>query len=761
MLGRNLKYVYLSFLGLLLLAACTPDMTPSVTVPSGPKPLLDTLPEILELETQVGETAQKRFELKNENEGAISFSASVPLEDDWLSVSPADGVLEADSTVILTLNATCATRGTFESVFTLNIGAERAREFAVVLECRGGAATDNADSGDETSDTGTPDDGADGGTDGGTADGGEDSAADGSDDDAGEDDTTDAGTADTDADGADADGADSDDTTTDDTDTGGTNTGDGADDGGADGNADGGATGEDEADTDAGTDGEDAGDGADTAGDSDTGEDGDTGEETDGANGSDDGAADTGGADGGETAQAKLANLSATKLELNTQPGNSIAESISFSNAGNAALEYQLTQTSRETFLSFANAAGTLQPGQGDEIIVTATCPQDSDNLQSVLNLQTNDPERKSVTIEVELVCVTETPDSVTLSIGAQGPAKGRITSQPPGIDCLGSEGDCVAEFAGGDSVVLSAAAPDNAQFMGWLDGPCAGLLGKTCELELESDTDINVNFTSKNPNVYNISLRYSDDELSATQRRIVERAAQRWSQVITADLPDRKAADVVGLRCPSDVVDYSGFIDDLVISVSAPAIDGVNGLSAEAGPCHLRDNNLPYFGAVQIDAADLDRLESEGLLEALVLHEIGHVLGLGTLWDSSSFLAYDAETCAAATMVDYTGDNALTEYQAYGGEGRLAAEDEGASSTKCVHWSEAAFQNELMTGFLGDGAAPMSRITIAALEDLGYSVNYAAADSYELPDPAAIRTASLDPDAEISERLILPESLR
>ena len=36
---------------------------------------------------------------------------------------------------------------------------------------------------------------------------------------------------------------------------------------------------------------------------------------------------------------------------------------------------------------------------------------------------------------------------------------------------------------------------------------------------------------------------------------------------------------------------------------------------------------------------------------------------------------------------------------------------------------------NELMTGFLGTGRNPLSRMTVAALQDLGYEVNYDAAE--------------------------------
>lgn len=45
--------------------------------------------------------------------------------------------------------------------------------------------------------------------------------------------------------------------------------------------------------------------------------------------------------------------------------------------------------------------------------------------------------------------------------------------------------------------------------------------------------------------------------------------------------------------------------------------------------------------------------------------------------------------------------------------------------------------KSELMTGFLNSGLNPLSRITIATLGDLGYSVDYSTAESYGQNDVA------------------------
>lgn len=59
------------------------------------------------------------------------------------------------------------------------------------------------------------------------------------------------------------------------------------------------------------------------------------------------------------------------------------------------------------------------------------------------------------------------------------------------------------------------------------------------------------------------------------------------------------------------------------------------------------------------------------------------------------------------------------------------------------------------MTSFAGRGPMPLSRLTLGALADLGYSVNYAAADAYTIPNVAAQSVGQ-----EIKERLITPDGI-
>lgn len=53
---------------------------------------------------------------------------------------------------------------------------------------------------------------------------------------------------------------------------------------------------------------------------------------------------------------------------------------------------------------------------------------------------------------------------------------------------------------------------------------------------------------------------------------------------------------------------------------------------------------------------------------------------------------------------------------------------------TFCTHWDEECMGSELMTGFLennNQSTHPLSRISIAGLDDLGYTVDYTTADTF------------------------------
>jgi len=215
----------------------------------------------------------------------------------------------------------------------------------------------------------------------------------------------------------------------------------------------------------------------------------------------------------------------------------------------------------------------------------------------------------------------------------------------------------------------------------------------------------------------FNITLQLSG--LSASQQAIFQQAAAKWESIITGDLPNAT---------------YQGIaVDDVLIEGAGAAIDGVGGILGQAGPDAFRSGGagLPIHGTMEFDTADLTQLETDGELLAVILHEMGHVLGIGTIWQSSGLL-----TGFGGSNPLFIGAAAVTEYNALFGTNvtGVPVESGGGPGTAYGHWSETVFENELMTGYLSGSTQPISRVTVASLQDLGYTVNLAAADAYTPP---------------------------
>ena len=135
----------------------------------------------------------------------------------------------------------------------------------------------------------------------------------------------------------------------------------------------------------------------------------------------------------------------------------------------------------------------------------------------------------------------------------------------------------------------------------------------------------------------------------------------------------------------------------------------------------------------MSFDKADLRAMERDGTLADVITHEMGHVLGIGTIWTDKRLLRGEG-----GRNPTFTGANAMREYRKLRGGGALKpvpVEATGGSGTRDSHWRESIFANELMSGFVESAGNPLSRLTVASLKDLGYRVNLAAAERYTLPD--------------------------
>lgn len=214
--------------------------------------------------------------------------------------------------------------------------------------------------------------------------------------------------------------------------------------------------------------------------------------------------------------------------------------------------------------------------------------------------------------------------------------------------------------------------------------------------------------------------------------------AATRWETIITSDLTGIPLT--VGAGSCSSAVPINETIDDLMITVRLEPIDGAGSVLGSAGPCFTRTTGgLPILGAMRFDTADLANLEAAGSFGNVILHEMGHVLGIGTVWQSKGLLLNPSLPSAPGADTHFTGAQALIGFNNVGGStwtggSKTPVENtQGGSGTRDSHWREGVLANELMTGFLNNGTNPLSQLTIRSLVDLGYTVDLAQADAFNV----------------------------
>ena len=268
-------------------------------------------------------------------------------------------------------------------------------------------------------------------------------------------------------------------------------------------------------------------------------------------------------------------------------------------------------------------------------------------------------------------------------------------------------------------------------------------------------------NYNAPDPDSYNIEIVWIGEKPDAAIVEATRMAAARWERVIIEDLPDARFTDVItvdDLFGNGDFEQLFGYADDLIIYLRFASIDGVGGTLAYAGPYLFRtSSSLPVVGSITLDTEDLVDFTHVALYDT-ILHEMGHVLGIGSsLWRRFDLLqnqSLDENNVPILPPPDthFNGAKAIAAFDDVGGLRYTGAKvpvenaEEGAGSQDS-HWRNAVIgPNELMDPIGNKEATthdPMSLITVQSLADLGYVVDESQADPYVLPTrPLARRLA-------------------
>lgn len=193
-----------------------------------------------------------------------------------------------------------------------------------------------------------------------------------------------------------------------------------------------------------------------------------------------------------------------------------------------------------------------------------------------------------------------------------------------------------------------------------------------------------------------------------------------------------------------------------LDITVTLRSIDGAGKILGGAGTTSYWDGTIyktARTGAMEFDTDDIGSMSSERL-GFLILHEMGHVLGLNPyIWQINDAVSGYVDTGVAETSYysQYVGADGLAAYNIENGgtsATSIMLEDEGGSGTRGAHWNEETFLGaysdqgnpELMTGYLGT-TAYLSQTTLFALQDVGFAL---AATAVPVPAAGGLLAAGL-----------------
>ena len=182
--------------------------------------------------------------------------------------------------------------------------------------------------------------------------------------------------------------------------------------------------------------------------------------------------------------------------------------------------------------------------------------------------------------------------------------------------------------------------------------------------------------------------------------------------------------------------------LGDINIVATTPFIDGAGGILGSAAPTRTVDFagyggkrgksraiSISQEGIMNFDIADMDDLYQSGDLVDVVMHEMAHALGYGSLWAQNELLG----TVDEVTQYRHDG-YALERYRGESGNSNASfvpLEQDGGGGTALSHlddddpfFNPGNGRSELMLGFLQPGTQFVSETSKGIFADLWFVVD-------------------------------------
>ena len=222
----------------------------------------------------------------------------------------------------------------------------------------------------------------------------------------------------------------------------------------------------------------------------------------------------------------------------------------------------------------------------------------------------------------------------------------------------------------------------------------------------------------------FDIELVFLDD-FTADEQKVWHRIARRWESALQMDFPDSTFSSTQSTTCGGHSIRIPAGVQIDALRIYITRFDDVDPYGRRVrgyGGSIFRSSSIPIAGCVGIKV-ELGALHD---LWATGLHEIGHVLGIGSIWRKSGMLL------GLNGDIYFAGPQAIAAFNRAGGTDYQGAKVPVEGTVGGGHWHRRVLAGELMSPY---GNA-LSAITLGALSDLGYTVDFSAADPYELPSP-------------------------
>jgi hypothetical protein len=224
---------------------------------------------------------------------------------------------------------------------------------------------------------------------------------------------------------------------------------------------------------------------------------------------------------------------------------------------------------------------------------------------------------------------------------------------------------------------------------------------------------------------------------VSPTVLSAVNAAVARWSGLLNGPVSPVAPVVAAGACGDNTLPALNGeSTQQLFIFVQVANLGGED-IAGVGGACVVRDGaGLPLLSTVTLNAVS-PALNDEVVTTKIVEHEIAHALGFGNIDSFFALSSSGADPRFLGTNANNQANLLKLPASIMGTADHLPLDDR-PNETVVSHWRLDLLPTELMSPVMTTGL--LTTMTLGAMADLGYQVNYARADSWSAATVSALQ---------------------